>query len=343
MIKLDINRQKKVFMVKENTILRNALIDEGIYLPSACGGRGLCGLCKIKTFKYDGSYTEAELKKLTKEQIDAGIHLSCQMTLTQDTSIEIPEKELAILRYTGVVEKLISQTYDIKELSIRLTKPANFDFIPGQYVQLIVPPNENRKKAEERAYSIANAIDDHGHIRLIIRLVPNGIGSGFVHNELKEGDVIQVSGPYGDFRIHEGNASMICVAGGSGMSPFLSMLSLLESSGEINTRSVWFFFGAKTQKDLYYMNELAEYEKKHSNFHFIPALSDAQDDKEWNGEKGLITDVLASYLEKIKVSDTSNAGMEGYLCGSPGMIGACIQVMNKFNISEDKIFYDKFA
>jgi len=160
---------------------------------------------------------------------------------------------------------------------------------------------------------------------------------------LKEGDVIQVSGPYGDFRIHEGNAIMICVAGGSGMSPFLSMLSLLEASGEINTRSVWFFFGAKTQKDLYYMNELAEYEKKHSNFHFIPALSDAQDDKEWNGEKGLITDVLASYLEKIKVSDTNNAGMEGYLCGSPGMIGACIQVMNKFNISEDKIFYDKFA
>ncbi|MFW5685305.1 MAG: oxidoreductase, partial [Spirochaetota bacterium] len=133
---------------------------------------------------------------------------------------------------------------------------------------------------------------------------------------------------------------MICVAGGSGMAPFKSIFQNMIESGEIERREVWYFFGARTKKDLFYTDWLEELDRKYEKFHFIAALSEPQEEDNWTGATGLITEVLAGYL-----TDHINREqpLEGYLCGSPGMLDACMAVMREFQMSEDKIYFDKFA
>lgn len=132
---------------------------------------------------------------------------------------------------------------------------------------------------------------------------------------------------------------MICVAGGSGMAPIKSIIFDLYEKG-VNDREIWYFFGARSLKDLFYLDIFTDLEQKWDNFHFVPALSNPLPEDNWNGELGLITEVLNKYLkERIETSKPK----EGYLCGSPGMINACIQVMKNNGISEEKIYYDKFA
>jgi len=140
--------------------------------------------------------------------------------------------------------------------------------------------------------------------------------------------------------VHDTEAAMICVAGGSGMAPFRSMFRDILDKNLFPKKDIWYFFGARTTRDMFYLDELRDLEKKWPRFHFIAALSEPKPDEKWTGDVGLITDVLDKYIrEKIGVA----VPMEGYLCGSPGMIDACVRVMNKNGITEDKIYFDKFA
>lgn len=146
-------------------------------------------------------------------------------------------------------------------------------------------------------------------------------------------------GPIGDFFMQPTQAHMICVAGGSGMAPIHSIVyDMLDK--KIEDREIWYFFGARTLKDLFYLGKLRELEKKLPTFHFIPALSEPDAADHWKGEKGLVTTVLDKYL-KTKIDLKQDR--EGYLCGSPGMIDACVKVMSDNKIDVGKIFYDKFA
>jgi Na+-transporting NADH:ubiquinone oxidoreductase subunit F len=144
----------------------------------------------------------------------------------------------------------------------------------------------------------------------------------------------------GDFHVRDTDASMICVAGGSGMAPFKSIFNEMIHNGTIETREIWYFFGARTTKDLFYLDWLAELEKKYPKFHFIAALSEPQEGDGWKGETGLITDVMDKYL---KADNLKDAQKEGYLCGSPGMLDACMVVMRNNGMEEENIFFDKFA
>jgi Na+-transporting NADH:ubiquinone oxidoreductase subunit F len=167
----------------------------------------------------------------------------------------------------------------------------------------------------------------------MVRKVPEGICSVWVFDVLKEGDKVYFTAPYGDFRLSDSNAPAIFIAGGSGMAPLWSLLQ--DMRDKRIRRPVNFFFGALTRRDLFLTSELAGLGKDLPDFTFIPALSNEPQGSDWKGQRGLITDVVARFMPDC-------SGREAYLCGSPGMIGACINVLTKAGVPEKNIFYDTF-
>ncbi|MEW5815387.1 MAG: oxidoreductase, partial [Spirochaetota bacterium] len=163
---------------------------------------------------------------------------------------------------------------------------------------------------------------------------PNGICTTYVHNYLKEGDEVTINGPYGEFFLRDTERDIVCIAGGSGMAPIKSILLNMAEKG--NMRKVTYFFGARTQQDLFLVEEMRELEKKLPNFKFIPALSNPEEGSSWDGETGLITEVVARHI-------TTSDKIEAYLCGSPGMIDACVKVLTEKGVPKELIYFDKFA
>jgi Na+-transporting NADH:ubiquinone oxidoreductase subunit F len=338
-IEIDINTGSKKLTVKGGANLLVTLASEQIFLPSACGGRGSCGECKCKVLSDVGPVLPTEVPYLTKEQIDSNVRLACQVKLKKNIEIEIPEALFNVKQFTGTVERIKDLTYDIKEVYIGLDDPSEISFKAGQYCQIIVPAYGKIKAGEQRAYSMSSTPSDRKHLEFLIRLVPQGIATTYVHTVLKEGDRIEVVGPFGEFMIRDTDTDMLFVAGGSGMAPFKAILNDLYEKG-MSHRQIWYFFGARTKKDLFYLEEMAELESRWDNFHFVSALSEPLPEDEWTGETGLITEVLDRYL-KDKIPNTKPK--EGYLCGSPGMINACIKVMNENGVTDDRIYFDKFS
>ncbi|AFG37866.1 NADH:ubiquinone reductase (Na(+)-transporting) subunit F [Spirochaeta africana] len=337
---IDINQGKKELEVKGGAALMGTLAESGIFVPSACGGRGSCGACKVVVKSDVGPVLPTEAPYLTKEEIEQGVRLSCQIKLKADIGIEIPDALFNIKKLRGTIKKITDLTHDIKEVLVELPEGESVDYVPGQYMQLEVPGYDKIKEPTMRAYSLSSTPSDKGHVEFLIRLVPGGIVTTYVHEHLKEGEKLNVVGPFGDFYVQDNDSPMICVAGGSGMAPFKSIFNHMIETGEIETRDVWYFFGARAVRDMFYLDWLRELDKKYEHFHFIAALSEPLPEDHWEGETGLITDVLAKYLETIIPDEQSK---EGYLCGSPGMLDACMAVMRKYKMQEEKIYFDKFA
>ena len=174
---------------------------------------------------------------------------------------------------------------------------------------------------------------DSGAIELIIRKVPRGICTTYIHELLLVDDRLKINGPYGEFHLRETPAEAVFIGGGSGLAPFESILADMAERGI--EKKVTLFFGAVGRRDLYDVGLLEAYQRKIPGFRFVPALSRPGPEDDWAGETGLITDVVARHYESM-------AAMEGYLCGSPGMIDACIKVLTGKGLPEDKIYYDKF-
>ncbi len=343
-VKVDINGGKKLLAVKGGSPLLGTLAFQNIFVPSACGGRGSCGACKVRVLSDVGPHLPTELPYLTPEEVSRNVRLSCQIKLKKDIAIELPEALFNIRKFSATVERIRDLTYDIKEVYMRLPEDAvaagGISFTPGQYAQLVVPPYGAVKESVQRAYSMSSTPGDSSHIELLVRLVPGGIATTWVHQNLKEGDRVEVVGPFGEFGIRDTGALMVFVAGGSGMAPFKCMLNHMAETGAYADRDIWYFFGARSKRDMFYLDEMAELEKKFPNFHFVPALSEPKEEDNWKGPTGLITNVLDSYF---KEKMPKGVPMEGYLCGSPGMIDACNKVMAANGIAADKIYYDKFA
>ena len=336
---IDINNGQKKVTVKGGSPLLLSLAEQGIFIPSACGGRGSCGVCKVSVRSDVGPVLPTELPYLNDEDRESGTRLSCQIKVKSDIKIEIPEELFNIQEIEGVVESIRDMTHDIKEVSIKLVNPTEISFVAGQYAQIESKPYGKVKSATQRAYSMSSVPSDKNHLSFFIRLVPGGILTKWVFEHLEEGAPVRVIAPIGDFRMQDSDAIKICIAGGSGMAPVKSIVHDMFEKGETE-REVWYFFGARTGKDLFYTEQLKGLEKKWPNFHFIEALSEPQPEDNWQGETGLITDVLDRYFKNTIDGDKP---MEGYLCGSPGMIDACIRVMTNNGITGDNIFYDKFA
>ncbi len=321
-------------VVRGGRPLLSTLMAEQIFIPSACGGRGSCGLCKVEIPQGAGQYLPTELPWISEEERAQNVRLSCQLKVKADMELRIPEELFSVKEYRGKVTRIRDLTHDIKELTIDLIEPAEIDLKAGKFVQLQVPEYELTDEPVYRAYSVSSVPSQQNQIELEVRLVPNGICTTYVFNYLKEGDDIIFNGPYGDFHLRETERDVVCIAGGSGMAPIKAiLLDMLEKGVNRKTR---YFFGAVTKKDLFLIDEMKALEGKLPDFKFVPALSAPEENDKWEGEVGLITEVLDRHTP-------NGENLEAYLCGSPGMIDACIKVLTDKGVPEELIYYDKFA
>ena len=332
-VTITINDEKE-YTVQGGKPLLGTLASQEVFIPSACGGRGSCGLCKVKVLEGAGQYLPTELPWISEEEREQNIRLSCQLKVKQDFKIEIPEELFNVKQLDAEVEKIRDLTHDIKEITLKLKDPPEIEMTAGQYVQIEIPEYELTDEPVYRAYSVAGNASDKNRVELEIRYVPDGIATTYVHKYLQEGESLTFNGPYGDFYLRDTEREVVCIAGGSGMAPIKSILLDMEEKGI--DRRVRYFFGARSKKDLFLVEEMRELEKRLPNFEFIPALSQPEESDNWEGETGLITDVLDRHME-------SGENVEAYLCGSPGMIDACVKVLSENGVPDELTYYDKFG
>ncbi|GAB4280432.1 MAG: NADH:ubiquinone reductase (Na(+)-transporting) subunit F [Candidatus Rifleibacteriota bacterium] len=330
---IDVNDGEKIFKVEGGASLLSTLASQKLFLPSGCGGRGSCGTCKCRVLDGAGPLLPTEIPYLSDEEQKANVRLSCQVKVKNDIKIQVPEELLSIKEFVCVIEKIEDLTHDIKGLRFRLPDGETIKFKAGQFANLFSEPYEDVRESTSRAYSISSPPSDNKAIELIIRYVPNGMVTTYVFKHLKVGDKVRIIGPFGEFYLRDSDREIVCIAGGSGLAPIRSIILDMIDRG-INNRKTTFFFGAVTKKDLYYVDEFKAIEKEHAWFKFVPALSN--DKSEHPFANGLVTDVVANSYESL-------AECEAYLCGSPGMIGACEKVLTSKGMPAERIFYDKFS
>ena len=242
-VKVSINDGARELAVDGGRPLLSTLMGEGIFIPSACGGRGSCGLCKLQVTDGAGEYSTVEQPWITEAERGRQVRLSCQVKVKRDMRILVPEELFAIREYKTEVLSIRDLTYDIKEVTLRLKDPPEIDLRPGRYIQFVVPAYELTPEPVYRAYSVSSPPSAKGIVELEIRLVPNGICTTYVFQHLKAGDPVTINGPYGDFYLRESDREIVFVAGGSGMAPIKSMLLDMAEKG--STRKATYFFGAR--------------------------------------------------------------------------------------------------
>jgi Na+-transporting NADH:ubiquinone oxidoreductase subunit F len=330
---IDVNSGKKTLAVDGGSSLLSSLAEQNIFIPSACGGRGSCAYCKLKVNSGGGMIGPVEEPYLSADERKQNVRLACQVKVRKDLVVEIPEELFSVRRFRAKLVHKKPLTHDIVELRMALTEPNVIDFEAGQYVQLESAEYKG-KDTVMRGYSMSSVPSDVKHVELIVRLVPDGICTTWVFQHLKEGQELFFSGPYGHFHLSDTTAPIICIAGGSGMAPIWSIVRDMKEKGI--ARPTTYFFGALTQRDLFFMDEFKKLEQECPWFKFVPALSKEPADSGWTGERGLITDVVGRHFP-----DASQH--EAYLCGSPGMIDASVAVLKKNGMPEANVFYDKFS
>lgn len=330
--KIDINAGDRELEVEGGQSLLSALNESRVFIPSACGGRGSCGHCKVTVVEGGGAVLPTETPFLSRVQIRAGVRLACQVKVRNDISMRIPEELLNVKMFTATVERARLLTYDIVELRFKLVEPSEISQRPGQYVQLQAPSPDG---PVYRAYSISSPANETEAVELVVRLVPGGIGSTYCHS-LKEGDTVVFTGPYGEFRLNEDpDVEVVLIGGGSGMAPLRNLaLTVCERWPDRKCR---LFFGCRGVKDVFYLDEFRRLSEEHPNFSVCYALSDPLEEGEtWDGETGFIHLAAERHLER------SEAPRQAFLCGPPPMIEAVMKVLEDKGFATDDIFYDEF-
>ena len=322
---------------EDQTILR-AAFEQGITLPHGCK-EGQCASCK--SFVLDGDdfeldkYSTFALPDFEKEE---GFTLLCRAHAYEDMTIELLHYDEEVIRSGLPIQQAVAEvvsneavTHDMRHVVLRLVEPQEIKFFPGQYLDFTIPGTE-----DVRAFSMANtSCREEGRLEFVIKIYPDGKFSHFLDTEVKEGDRLDVTGPYGVFTLREGHDSdLVFVGGGAGMAPILSLLRSMFERGI--TRRATYYYGARQRRDLCFEEELRALEDSLPGFRYIPALSEPADDDDWDGEVGLITDVVAQHEPDLK-------GTDGYVCGPPPMVDAAIATLTSLGVAEDRIYYDKFT
>jgi phenol/toluene 2-monooxygenase (NADH) P5/A5 len=320
--------------VEDGQTLLDAALRQGIYIPHACG-HGLCGTCKVQVCHGDVEHGLANPFALMDFERDEGKALACCTTLQSDATIEAdidedPDARMIPVRDFATTVVAIEQlTPTIKGLTLQLDRP--IDFQAGQYVQLSLPG-----VAGDRPFSIANSPADvaaRGVIELHVRIVAGGAGTAYLHQQLKQGDALKVSGPYGRFFVREStHAPLIFMAGGSGLSSPRSMiLDLLERG---SSRPITLIYGQRNLAELYHDDQFKALAAQHANFTYVPALS--EDAAGFAGLKGFVHEAAKAYF------NGDFAGHKAYLCGPPPMIEACLTALMQGRLYERDIYTEKF-
>ncbi|MEN6386848.1 MAG: FAD-binding oxidoreductase [Phycisphaerales bacterium] len=330
--KIVINDKKEI-EADEGKSLLSTLLRQKIHIPTSCGGKGKCGLCKLRVAEGADILQPAEETLLNDYEKQSNIRLSCQVKVQNNLKIFIPPEILNVREYNCQCTDIKDLTYDIKEFRFELNSGDTLNYIPGQYMQLQLPLYASNNQRISRAYSISSDPKDINNFEFIIRKVPDGICTTYCFEYLKKGDKIKIKGPYGQFSLTQNHTPIIFIAGGSGIAPIKSMLHQMKNTG--NKRKATFYFGANRVKDLCCIDLMSRFEKEIANFRFVPAVASSDPGEKWDGQTGLVT--------KVFRDDYKDAtGCEAYLCGSPGMIDASIKVLKEIGVKEENIFYDKF-
>lgn len=327
--KITINDDKEFTEDGGKSLLR-MLFENKYFIPSACGGKGTCGYCKLKVTEGGGDALPTETLILTPKEQSQQFRLACQLKVKNDLKIEIPPEYLEIQEFKGEVILTELVTSDIKRVRIKLLEPKKMTYKPGQYVQIRIPTDAG---IEFRAYSMASNPDQTDEIEVNVKLIPDGIGSTYVHSK-SVGSKIEFSGPYGDFFLKtDSQNDIVCVAGGVGLAPLKSIVSYWEAHKP--DRHIYLFYGARKEIDLYDHDYFTRLDKQFEKFHYHPGLSDA--DQTWEGAKGFIHTVMDNVMEP-----GSGEHSEAYLCGPPIMINAVTETLKSKGLTEERIWYDKF-
>jgi propane monooxygenase reductase subunit len=321
---------------ESETVLR-AAFEQGIMLMHGCK-EGQCASCK--SFVLEGEdieldkYSTFALPDFEKEE---GFTLLCRAHVYEDVTIELLNYDEEMIHSGHPIQKVVAQvvsnepvTHDMRHLVLKLLDPQEIPFWPGQYVDITIPGTD-----EVRSFSMANTSSkESGQLEFVIKVYPDGRFSHFLDTTLAIGDRLEVVGPYGVFTLRDGRDSdLVFVGGGAGMAPILAVLRSLAEKR--STRKATYYYGARRKRDLCFEKELAQLEEALPNFRFVPALSEP-DDEPWDGEVGLITDVVRRHETDLSESDS-------YVCGPPPMVEAAMDVLTELGASEKHIYYDKFT
>jgi len=350
--------------------LLSALSSKNIFLPSACGGSGSCGMCKCVVNEGGGSILPTEIAHLSRKDKHQNKRLSCQLKVKEDLSIQVPESIFGIKKVNATVVSNNNVATFIKELIIKPEEP--LDFQAGAYMQIDVPEYDIRFKEFHieskyisewkkynlldlaakgikpgfRAYSLANPPHEANILKFNIRIatpppgtegIPPGFGSSYVFG-LKPGETVSVSGPYGDFMARDTENEMCFIGGGAGMAPLRS--HILNQLDGINTfRKISFWYGARSKKEMFYDEDFKDLEERYHNFSYHVSLSDPENSDNWSGPTGFIhTHLYDAYLKDHE----DPTEIEYYLCGPPPMVNAVINKLHDLGVEDDMIYYDKF-
>jgi Na+-transporting NADH:ubiquinone oxidoreductase subunit F len=316
----------KSFDAQGGKSLLKTLQENRYFIPSACGGKGTCGYCRLKVGEGGGQALATESLILSRTEVAAGFRLACQLKVRNNLAIAVPPEYLEIKEYAGTVERTERLTSDIRRIVIRIPPPETISYKPGQYVQVKVPGG-----SEYRAYSMASTPDRTDAIELNVKLIPDGLGSTYLHG-LAVGDPVSFSGPYGEFYLRQDSArTIVCVAGGVGLAPLKSIVSFWASRGM--GRPLELYYGSRSIADLYDHEEFVRLAAERPRFRYWPALTTVPD--AWTGETGFVHTVVERRL-------ADGVDGEAYLCGPPIMIDAVKAVLRAKGIPEERILYDKF-
>ncbi len=330
-VNLIINNEKE-YTVNGGATLLDTLRNEKIFIPSACGGKGSCGYCKVKVLEGGGQVLATEKPWLTDEEFNDNVRLSCQCKVKENIKIEIPEELFNVREYTVKVVEIEKMTDTIKKFRFELPEGEKINFKPGQYIQIKAPEYEGNDEEVYRAYSVASSIKDENHIEVLIGYT-KGICTTYMHQHVEVGTEIDLNGPYGHFYYKDDDSEIVMVAAGTGFAPIRSILYHLKDNNI--QRKARFYFGAKTEDDLFLLDEMKMFEDELYDFKFMPTLSRVGDDSDWSGDKGRVTNSIEKYLDK-------DGNYSAYLCGSPVMIESIVKSLEEKEVPKEQIYFDEF-
>ena len=354
--------------------LLSTLANNKIFIPSACGGKGTCGVCTVTVQEGGGAMVPVEENHISRGEAREGVRLSCQVKVKQDMKIEVPAEVFDVRRWTCKVRSNHNVATFIKELVLELPPGESVPFRAGGYIQIESPPHvvnykdfdieeEYREDWDKfnmwryistvdepvtRAFSMASYPEEKGFILLNVRIAsppprapegtPPGIMSSYIFG-LKPGDEVTISGPFGEFFAKETEAEMFFIGGGAGMAPMRS--HIFDQFYRLHSkRKISFWYGARSLREAFYFEDFDKIQKDFDNFKWYLALSEPLPEDNWTGYTGFIHQVVYdNYLKDHPAPED----IEYYLCGPPLMLKACMQMLDGLGVEPENILFDDFG
>ena len=353
--------------------LLGALADQGIFIPSACGGGGTCGQCRVDVHSGGGDILPTEEGHINKREAKAGCRLACQVAVKQDMEIEVEDEIFGVQQWECEVISNDNKATFIKELKLQIPNGESVPFKAGGYIQIEAPAHhvkysdfdideqyrgdwnhfgffdvESKVDTDTlRAYSMANYPEEEGIIMLNVRIatpppgrlhLPVGKMSSFIFS-LKAGDKVTISGPFGEFFAKETDNEMVFIGGGAGMAPMRS--HIFDQLKRLNSkRKMSFWYGARSKREMFYEDDYNGLAADNDNFQWHVALSDPQPEDNWDGLTGFIHNVL---FEEYLKDHEAPEDCEYYMCGPPMMNAAVIGMLKDLGVEDENIMLDDFG